>query len=330
MIKTSMNPLHPIIGITSGDPAGIGPEVIIKALSQRTLSGDYKIIGTPGVFKDLGYTGADNVSFVPIEADKKTLTVGQPNHDSALLSLRYLQTAVELLKRQEIHALVTGPVSKEAITGLGKKFQGHTEFLAQAFGVKKYEMMFVSNKLRVVIVTRHIPIKDLCRIVTKEKIYDAISMTHSALKEFFKIPAPQIAVCGLNPHAGEGGHIGKEEIQKIIPAIEKAKKRGIHVLGPFPADTLFSPKTSASYDCVIAMYHDQGLIPIKTLYFQDVVNMTIGLPFIRTSPAHGTGFNIAGKNKADPSSMAAAIELAAKLSSRYTSCNNPHAAKIRS
>jgi 4-hydroxythreonine-4-phosphate dehydrogenase len=194
------------------------------------------------------------------------------------------------------------------------QFPGHTEYLARAFDAKRVGMMFVSNRLKTIIVTRHIPLRRVHLNVTTKNVFDTICLAEKALKQHFRIRRPKLAVCGLNPHAGEKGEIGDEEITQIIPAIRKAKQKNIIVTGPLPADTLFAPERSNKYDAIIAMYHDQGLIPIKTLYFSELVNLTVGLPFIRTSPAHGTAFDIAGKNKADPSSMAAAIKLAAELS----------------
>lgn len=307
-----------VVGITAGDPAGIGPEVIVHALTDLKVKPDvvFKIIGSSEIFKHSALSFGPRISLVPVDHNQDKIKIGCPNRYSALLSLQYLKKAVGLLRDNAIQALVTGPVSKQAISELGVPFQGHTEFLANAFKVKKFEMMFVSKALRVVIVTRHIPIKELPGAITLSKVYDSIVLTDSALKTHFKFQRPNLAVCGLNPHAGEGGQIGKEEIEVIIPAIRRAQQKGIHVDGPFPADTLFSDITGGRYDAVIAMYHDQGLIPVKTLYFHELVNMTIGLPFIRTSPAHGTAFNIAGQHKANPASMASAIELAATLISR--------------
>ena len=281
------------IGITLGDPCGIGPEVIAKALTSLA---------------------ADDLARLHLIGETSKFQPGRPSHESAQASLEYLKTAVRLLKAGQIDALVTGPVWKEGITDLGIKFQGHTEFLAQAFAVKKFEMMFVTPKLKTVTITRHIPLHSVSRAITTHRVLDAILLTHQVLQKIFKIKKPAMAVCGLNPHAGEGGTIGKEEVNSIIPAIKKAKQKNINVTGPLAADTLFSPEIAGCYDVVIAMYHDQGIIPVKALYFTTLVNFTIGLPFVRTSPAHGTAFNIAGKNKANPSSMIEAIKLALRLS----------------
>lgn len=308
--------MKPVVGITLGDPAGIGPEVVAKSLAKPSIRrlAHFKVIGDYGIFRSHASRCYRNCDFIDlVSSPSRKIKIGRPNPQAARASLVYLQKAVELLKTGEINALVTAPVSKEAITALGKHFHGHTEFLAQAFHIKNFEMMFVSQSLRTIVVTRHIPLQRVSQTITTAKISNTIQLANKSLKEHFKIKRPRIAVCGLNPHAGEGGSMGREEITKIIPSIHRARKNGIHVEGPFPADTLFSPPICSGYDLIIAMYHDQGLIPVKALYFSKLVNLTIGLPFIRTSPAHGTAFNIAGKNKADPSSMSEAIQLACHL-----------------
>jgi len=210
---------------------------------------------------------------------------------------------------------VTAPVCKETICRFKPFFQGHTEFLSNAFGIKNVGMMFVAKNLRTILVTRHIPLGKVSKAINTQLVYETVSLANTTLKNQFRIKRPVIAVCGVNPHAGEGGTIGKEEINAVIPAIVKAKHNRINVQGPFAADTLFSPDISKRYDAVVAMYHDQGLIPVKTLYFTELVNLTVGLPFIRTSPAHGTAFDIAGKNRSNSSSMCEAIKLAVRLSS---------------
>jgi 4-hydroxythreonine-4-phosphate dehydrogenase len=292
-----------IIGITLGDPGGIGPEVVAKALrslrSPRLASlhrlVEYVIIG-----------------------DQKMLSTypkGRVNKACGKASLMYLQQAVELLKAKKIDALVTAPVCKEAVCMVQPSFQGHTEYLAQAFRAKNVGMMFVHDTLRTMIVTRHLALKDIPKQISGKNVYEAIALTHQSLNKIFKIQHPVIGVCGLNPHAGEGGRMGQEEIKIIIPAIRKAQRKKMKVKGPFAADTLFTPDRLKGLDAIVAMYHDQGLIPMKTLAFKKVVNLTVGLPFIRTSPAHGTAFDIAGKGVADPSSMIEAIKLAVQLSS---------------
>ncbi|MBF0521814.1 MAG: 4-hydroxythreonine-4-phosphate dehydrogenase PdxA [Candidatus Omnitrophica bacterium] len=306
-----------IVGITLGDPAGIGPEVIAKSLANQTLRkmGRFLLIGDEKNYARYSAHKYPNVSFLHVPTEfSKNFKIGQPSLDGARASLEYLKTAVTLLKERKIHSLATGPVCKETIREIHNSFQGHTEFLAESFGVKKFGMLFVSDKIRTIVVTRHIPLNKVVSSLTIANIFDAIELTADSLKNFYRVKNPVLAVCGVNPHAGEGGKIGTEEQTLIIPAIKKAVQKGINAVGPFAADTLFSPDIANRYDAVVAMYHDQGLIAAKTLAFSGLVNMTVGLPFVRTSPAHGTAFNIAGKGQADESSMFQAIKLAAQLS----------------
>ncbi len=304
-----------IIGITLGDPAGIGPEVTAKALAKLPAQNNaFMVIGDGIIFDRYFARRPKNSFFLNMGHGLPKYKPGQPTTETAKASLDYLDTAIRLLKNKKISALVTGPVSKEGICSLGYDFHGHTEYIAQAFKIKKFGMMFVSPKLRTLIVTRHIPVSKVSKALTIQNILGTIVLSHDVLKNYFKIPNPRIGVCGFNPHAGEGGTIGREEMQTIIPAIKKAKENGMTIQGPLAADTLFIPTRIKDFDVIVAMYHDQGLIPIKTLYFHQLVNLTVGLPFVRTSPAHGTAFDIAGKNKADASSMLAAINLSMKLS----------------
>jgi 4-hydroxythreonine-4-phosphate dehydrogenase len=313
---------RPVIGITIGDPAGIGPEVVAKALRRSNFICEVplRIIGDREVVsrymkklpKDCAILPADFIGQKRIPR----ISPGKPSPQTGRMALSYLKTAIHLLKKGDIQGLVTAPVSKEFITAGGVPFQGHTEMLAKAFHIARYDMMFVSPHMRTVVVTRHIPLKQVSRCLTQKAVLSSIELAHHSLEKLFCLSRPRIAVCGLNPHAGEGGIMGQEEERVIIPAIQQARKHKIRVQGPFPADTLFSPRVAGSFDVIIAMYHDQGLIPIKALYFTQLVNLTIGLPFIRTSPAHGTAFDIAGRNKADPSSMIEAIKLAIQLTSQ--------------
>jgi 4-hydroxythreonine-4-phosphate dehydrogenase len=304
------------IGITLGDPAGIGAEVAAKAIAQSKIRRFARllIIGDDVLFRRYFPVRYKDCTFMDMGGlVPGQFKMGYPCKMTATASLCYLQRAVELLRKREIDGLVTAPVCKEAIAQVEPSFQGHTEFFARALGVKDVGMMFVSENLRVILATRHIPLNEVSAAARPSVVYQAIRLAHDALKKYFHLSHPVIAVCGLNPHAGEGGIMGKEEIRNIIPAIQKARQNHIRAEGPFAADTLFSPQTTRRYDAVVAMYHDQGLIPIKTLYFTKLVNLTVGLPFVRTSPAHGTAFDIAGKNKANASSMAEAIQLAARL-----------------
>ncbi len=316
---SSALPLKPKLGITLGDPAGIGPEITVKALqlpNVRALA-DFLVIGDLSVYRRYGGELFKEIEFLDMKMlDPDQVIIAQTNAFCGKAAYAYLQKAIDLLKSKTIHGLVTAPVSKEAIMLSGEHFPGHTEVLANAFGVKNFEMMFTGGPFKTIIMTRHVPLKDIPKLITQDKVLKSIELSHQVLRTLFKIERPKIAVCGLNPHAGEGGRLGLEEGQEIIPAIAAAQKRSICVEGPFAADTLFIPANAKSYDLIIAMYHDQGLTPIKALYFTQLVNLTVGLPFIRTSTAHGTAFNIAGKNCADASSMTEAICLAADLTAK--------------
>ncbi len=282
-----------------GDPRGIGPEVVCKALPlKKSLS--------PLAFIVIG-----NKKFLAgLPSSVEVIDI--PYTSAGEGSLKFLDKAIELIKAGRAQALVTAPLSKEAVSHYAKNFVGHTEYLAHAFGVKRFDMMFIADQVRLTIVTRHVPLKEVPRLIKSKTVFDSIDLMHSTLKQKFKITNPRIAVLGLNPHAGEGGLLGSEDAQQIVPAIRRAKSHGINAIGPLPADTFFAFH-GKPYDGIIAMYHDQGLTPLKGMYMNRLVNFTAGLPFIRTSPAHGTAFDIAGKNKADPSSMSAAIKLACEL-----------------
>jgi 4-hydroxythreonine-4-phosphate dehydrogenase len=303
------------IGITLGDPAGIGPEIVAKSLAKPSIRSlaQFIIIGSYDVYKKYGGEKYPQCRFIDIPLMKKIRT-GQVDRNCGAASLAYLKKAVDLVKSKDISALVTAPICKESVSLIDPDFHGHTEYLADAFHVKNVDMMFVGGTSRSVIVTRHVPVKDISAHLSSKKIFETINLTHQALCSLFKLRHPKIAVCGLNPHAGEGGTIGHEELKTILPAIKKARAQNIQAAGPFAADTLFIPMNAEKYDAIIAMYHDQGLTPLKAMYFPKLVNLTIGLPFIRTSPAHGTAFDIAGKNKADETSLCEAIKLACQLS----------------
>lgn len=308
-----------------GDPSGIGPEVVLKALASPKVKGlaDFLIIGDRSV---LEHTARDTRSrlFARIldmaNVPKKGFAYGKPGPSSGRAPIRYLDMALELLANDEADALVTAPINKSAIkNALLPNFQGHTEYLAETAGAKKVAMMFVGKDLKVVPVTRHVPLKRVPSILNSEEIFDTIVLTRKYLKEYFMIKAPRIAVCGLNPHAGEKGAFGDEEKRIIAPAIKKASKNFKAITGPIPSDAAFYDALNGKYDAVIAMYHDQALVPFKMLYFDTGVNLTLGLPFVRTSPDHGTAYNIAGKGIADPTSMIEAIKLACSLCSHRPS-----------
>lgn len=321
-----------------GDPGGIGPEILVKALADRARrsSARFLIQGSTSAMQD----AADQAGISPywwqlptgsnIAASASHDVVvfdhgGEgfphaPSKDNGLLSHRYVLDAIEHCKG-EADALVTAPISKEAWK-LAKKARhpGHTELLGEQFKAKRVGMFFESPKLRVILATVHIPLLDIRNALTIGKIFDAIDLGNDACKQL-GIAEPRIAVCGLNPHAGENGMMGDEETRLIQPAIEHAVRVGIDAKGPFPADTIFNQAVAGKFDLVVAMYHDQGLIPVKLLAWDQAVNVTCGLPVWRTSPDHGTAFDIAGKGKADEGSMAAAIDLAIRLARSESSAD---------
>jgi 4-hydroxythreonine-4-phosphate dehydrogenase len=277
---------RPCIGITLGDPAGIGPEVVAKALASGKLNKrcDYEVIG------DLR-TGrrADAVDWV-VEGARRCLS-------------------------GELNALVTAPLSKGLLREAGYRFEGHTELLAHISRTKKFAMMLVGGPLRVALVTIHTPLAKVPRLISASKILNVVELSHDACRKF-GIRRPRIGVAALNPHAGEGGLFGNEERRIIAPAIRRAARKGLDVTGPWPADSLFHKAYQGEFDAVVAMYHDQGLAPLKMIAFDTGVNLTLGLPFVRTSPDHGTAFDIAGQGIARPDSMIAAINLAVQLAGK--------------
>ncbi|MFZ5801287.1 MAG: 4-hydroxythreonine-4-phosphate dehydrogenase PdxA [Candidatus Omnitrophota bacterium] len=292
---------NPIVGITIGDPKGIGPEVTLKAIGRlKEKKARIVVIGSGSVLRKL--TGGKLQGFELVDLE-----------DASCPAFAYLEKAVALLKQKKIDRLVTAPVSKAAINAAGIKFSGHTEYLAKRFKVRDFAMLFVAAKLKVALVTRHIPLREVSRRISPERIIKTVLLTANFLKRHYQIKGPRIAVCGLNPHAGEGGLLGEEELSVMAPAIQRLKAQLKNIYGPLPSDTVFLPAAQGKFDAVVAMYHDQAMIPIKTLAFAKAVNVTLGLPFIRTSPAHGTAFDIAGKNLADPASMFEALKLAIRL-----------------
>jgi len=302
------------IGITIGDPSGIGPEVILKALNRFVVPKDCQIyiFGDKVALSNNKLGLNDGFNFIDLNGiNKSEFEVGVLSKKFGLRSYRYLEEAAKYLEIGVINALVTAPVSKEAISLNKINFFGHTEFLANYFNVKNFIMMFVSDNLKVSLITRHIPISDVARSVNKENVFKSILLTYQAIKGYFKIAKPRIAIAGINPHASENGIIGKEDLVVIKPAIKRFNKMYSCAYGPYPADTLFTKIDK--FDAIVCCYHDQGLIPFKMLNFYEGVNLTVGLPFIRTSPDHGTAFDIAGKNIADYRSTLAAIKLAYKL-----------------
>ncbi len=323
----------PTIGITMGDPAGIGPEVAIKALADHSLRERANFI-IYGLHEHIAYASdlAELMPFwkrVPL-ADATSSTQGvviadfddcpiggrlrrKPTAEAGRASMRFLEEAITAAQLDRIDAIVTGPIDKTAWGLAGYRYAGHTELLADRCKTSRVTMMFTGGPLRVALASIHTALFDLRHAFTIGLVFQPIDLLHKALRDWFGIRRPRIAVAGLNPHAGENGRFGDEETRVIEPAIEMARNAHIEAVGPFPADTLFWRAAQGEFDGVIAMYHDQALIPVKLLAFDRAVNVTLGLPIIRTSVDHGTAYDIAGKNAADPGSMKAAIRLAIEL-----------------
>ena len=299
-----------MIAIALGDPAGIGPEVTAKALAAELPRDgtEYVILG-------------DHPLVRPLQSERVRLIAPPGATIPAEAAMACLKAGAELCVRGEAKALVTAPVSKEAIIRAGyKDFVGQTEYLSALAGTTRTAMMLLGADdrgrwLRVALATTHVPLRQVADKLSQSKIELAIELTARACEQL-KLSRKRVAVCGLNPHAGEGGNLGTEELTTISPAVQACKARGLDVHGPFAADALFYYVLRGDYDAVVAMYHDQGLVPLKMIGFERGVNWTLGLPFVRTSPDHGTAFDIAGKNLANPSSMIEAIRLAKQLASR--------------
>ncbi len=305
------------IGITMGDPAGIGPEIIAKTVTKAGINklGEVLVIGDRWVFDKVKNEKLKikKSQFIDLKnVPHKNFKFGKVKPEFGRAAIDYLNKAIKLIKNRQIDCLVTAPISKKAINLGGYKYNGHTEFLARAFGKKKQDltMMLLNRYLKISLVTRHLALSKVSAVLNQEVIYKTVLITHKALVGYFAINQPKMCVAALNPHAGEQGLLGKEEIQLILPAIKKARKLIKDILGPLPADSAFSAAKQGRVDAVIAMYHDQALIPLKLLDFDSGVNLTLGLDFVRTSPLHGTGFDIAGKNIASPNSLIAAIKTA--------------------
>jgi len=319
------------IAITMGEPGGIGPEVIVKALFCAEIRNYCNpiVIGDVRVMKDaVKLTGLPiKISTVSNPLESKTdigkievidirssasFKQGEPSKDAGRAIIKYIKKATEFALKGEVHGIVTAPISKESLKMAGYSWPGHTQLLAALTNTKDYAMMFVSEKLKVILATIHVPLKEVPQLVSEKLVLKTIALTQIGAR-MLHIKRPQIAVAGLNPHAGESGLFGKEEIKAIAPAIWKAHNKGVIVSGPYPPDVVFYKAYNGEFDIVVCMYHDQGLIPFKMLAFDTGVNVTVGLPIIRTSPDHGVAFDIAWKNKANPSSMLEAIKLASRL-----------------
>lgn len=328
--------LTPKISISVGDYNGIGPEIILKSLSVADLQRSTPVIHAPvevmefyaDLLKlDLKYHVAKEgneirngeINIIPIDQNDISITPGTLSLDSGKVAMKAIEAGIEFCMNHKSDALVTAPISKESVNLAGYDIPGHTEFLASSTNTKSVLMMLVSGSLRVALVTTHIPVKDIAKTITPSLIKNKVALLSESLIKDFGIKNPKIAVFGLNPHAGDGGVIGMEEIDTIIPTlkeIDDSQDNKKDVSGPYPADGFFGQKLHEKFDGILAMYHDQGLAPFKLLSFGKGVNFTAGLPIIRTSPDHGTAFNIAGKGVANPSSFKQAYELAVELSNR--------------
>lgn len=333
---------RPLVGITMGDPLGIGPEVVVKALADPALRGSARFV----IYGDneLLLAAAERADIPPtwfrassdhardgsmVLGDLTVIDYGiartlgsghEPSKAGGLASKTFVEDAIsDALRPSEdprrLDAIVTAPISKESWSLAGFRWPGHTELFAARTKAKHQAMAFVSPRLNVVLATTHVPLMELRDLLTIGRVHDPILLGHELCLEL-GIARPRIAVCGLNPHAGENGLFGDEEIRVIRPAIEHARATGIDVHGPFPGDTIFIDAAAGSWDLVVAMYHDQGLIPVKLLGWDKAVNVTLGLKIVRTSPDHGTAFAIAGRNQASEGSMKAAIQLAVRLAAR--------------
>ena len=329
------------IAITPGEPAGIGPELVLN-LARQSFAFEMVAIASrqlleklarqlqitihfeafdPSIHASSHSPGTLKLIDIPLRAP---VALGKPNIENSAYVIETLNAAIELVKKNSCQALTTGPVQKSIINAAGFPFSGHTEFIAEKVG--GYPVMLLSNeaqttqsrhKLRVALVTTHMPLAEVASQITTERIEQVISTLHDDLIRRFNIPKPCISVCGLNPHAGESGYLGKEEKVIIVPLLDELRNRGMNIVGPNPADTAFTQLNLAGKDAVVAMYHDQGLPVIKHSGFGEIVNITLGLPIIRTSVDHGTALDIAGQGIADVSSLHAAVSLAAKIANNH-------------
>lgn len=325
--------MKPVLGITMGDAAGIGAEIIVKSLADKHLYeiaqpvviGDKKMMQRAldllqSPLKINVVTNLDNlnakygtIDLVDLDNVPADLPYSQVDPQAGKAAYEYVEKAVQYAMANKIQAVVTAPLNKEALHAGGKMFPGHTEILAQLSGTKDYSMMLVSEKLRVIHVTTHVQLRKACDLVKKERVLTVIKLADENAK-MLGFKQPRVAVAGLNPHSGENGMFGDEDRKEIVPAVEAAKQLGINASGPIPPDTVFHRAANLNeFDIVVVMYHDQGHIPIKLLGFDTGVNVTVGLPFIRTSVDHGTAFPIAGKGIADSKSMTESLYLAAQM-----------------
>ncbi|MCX7010424.1 MAG: 4-hydroxythreonine-4-phosphate dehydrogenase PdxA [Kiritimatiellaeota bacterium] len=305
------------IGITLGDLNGVGPEVALKALWQLGVprGAQFVLIGSPNAVKPIKTRPRHVLLWDPTPHLKPCFTPGRVTAEAARAAVAWIYFGVRGCQTGMLDALVTAPISKEGLARAGLRFPGHTELLARLTGARRVEMMLFGGPLRVVLATRHIPLAQVPDALRKTNLAETIRMTDAGLR-WMGLRRRRIAVCGLNPHAGDGGALGREEGEIIAPAIRAARRSGLQLAGPVPADTVFHQAIGGQFDAVVAMYHDQGLGPLKMLAFDSGVNLTLGLPLVRTSPDHGTAYDIAGQGRANPASMVEAIRWAIRLARR--------------
>ena len=324
----------PLIAVTMGDPSGIGPEIIAKALARPEIVAHCRVLvigDEQAMARSIGISGLPlrlvtlPDGLLPADPDPaviylrpmsslgaRDMEFGKPTVAGGDAMFRYITEAARLCQSGAVSAMATAPISKESLNRAGHHYPGHTELLAELTSAEEFVMMLAGDRLRVTLVTIHEALRDVPRLVTYEKVLATIRITHRDLGRYFR-ENPRLAVLALNPHSGEGGLFGDEEKRTIRPAVEAARREGINAVGPLPADTLFHFAVRGDYDGVVCMYHDQGLIPLKLLHFEDGVNVTLGLPIIRTSVDHGTAYDLAGTGTASDASMAAAIRMAAAM-----------------
>ncbi len=331
----------PLIGITMGDPAGIGPEIILKSLSE-TLNTNIRsrahliVIGSYAVMLETlrslqtqytlkkvstlrnDYEARDIIYVLdPLQNPLPKTVPGQLAKENGHAQIVFIREAVKFAMNGTLDAIVTAPITKSAMYMAGYNYPGHTELLAELTGCTSSGtdsgMMIIGGPLRIMFVTTHVPLSSLSSLIKYRDVMKAIRLAHKSSQQYFGIPTPRIGVAGLNPHAGENGQFGKEEIEVITPAIERSQATGINCEGPFPADTIFQQAAKGKFDIVVAMYHDQGLIPLKLLSFGKAVNITVGLPILRTSVDHGTAYDIAGQGIANSESITEAITTTIKI-----------------
>ena len=328
---------RPLLGVSLGDPCGIGPEIVLRALASRRAraAARFLIFGSGEILRRVADAFGMRLPRLCIVEEREDLKGrrgpfllecarcrpgialrARPTAEGGRASVEWIEAAVRYALDGRIDGIVTAPINKEAVHKAGYDWPGHTELIAARTGAKKPVMTMIGGGLRVALVTTHAAIADLPRLVTRREVLETLRIVHRDMRRYFGLPRPRIAVCGLNPHAGEAGRFGLEEIRAIVPAVRRARAEGIACDGPTPADVVFTRRQLASHDAVVAMYHDQANIPVKMLAFDRGVNVTLGLPIIRTSPDHGTAYDIARKGVANPGSMIEAILLAAHMARR--------------